>query len=66
MANLVVDVAGVAFKNPIIPASGVSDTAENMSSCFRCPSWAALQQKEPQDSRVQAIRLPVLQKRPAA
>lgn len=23
MANLVVDVAGVAFKNPIIPASGV-------------------------------------------
>ena len=40
MANLKVNIAGVEFKNPIITASGCSDSVGNMRRCIRWKSWA--------------------------
>ena len=45
MADLTVKIAGVEFKNPVIPASGVFGYGRNMRSFFRSQNWAALQQR---------------------
>ena len=45
MADLSVKIAGVEFKNPVIPASGVLAMVVNMRSFFRSQNWAALQQR---------------------
>ena len=40
MADLRVNVAGVSFKNPVIPASGVFGFGREYEKCIRFPVWA--------------------------
>ena len=68
MANLAVEVAGVAFKNPIIPASGVFGYGREYEKLFPLSKLGpppALQPKALPVSLVRAIRRLVLLKHPA-
>lgn len=45
MADLSVKIAGVEFKNPVIPASGVFGYGREYEELFPLQNWAALQQR---------------------
>ena len=64
MANLAVEVAGVAFKNPIIPASGVFGYGREYEKLFPLSKLGGIAKALPV-SLVRAIRRLVLLKHPA-
>lgn len=65
MANLAVEVAGVAFKNPIIPASGVFGYGREYEKLFPLSKLGGIATKGTTGQPRPATRHLVLPKRPA-